>query len=49
MFMKECVKVGLHPIEAIAATNEGICAGMVNGGANIVILVHGQEVPPAET
>jgi hypothetical protein len=44
MFMKECVKVGLHPIEAIAATNEGICAGMVNGGA-IVILVHGKVSP----
>jgi AP-4 complex subunit epsilon-1 len=44
MFMKECVKVGLHPIEAIAATNEGICAGMVNAGA-IVILVHGKVSP----
>jgi AP-4 complex subunit epsilon-1 len=44
MFMKEFVKVGLHPIEAIAATNEGICAGMINGGA-IVILVHGKVSP----
>ena len=44
MFMTECVKVGLHPIEAIAATNEGICAGMLDGGA-IVILVHGKVSP----
>ena len=43
-FMKKCEAVGLHPIEAIAATNEGICAGMVNGGS-MVILIHGKITP----
>jgi hypothetical protein len=42
--MKECESSGLHPIEAIAATNEAICAGMVDGGSN-VILVHGKITP----
>ena len=36
-FMKESEAVGLHPVEAIGATNEGICAGMVNGGAMVVL------------
>ena len=43
-FMKECEKSGLYPIEAIAATNEGICAGMVDGGSKL-ILVHGKISP----
>eukprot|EP00980_Cylindrotheca_fusiformis_P024840 scaffold12579_cov132-Cylindrotheca_fusiformis.AAC.1 len=25
-FMKECEAIGLYPVEAINATNEGICA-----------------------
>jgi len=45
-FMKECSAVGLHPIEAIAATNEGICAGQINGGV-LVALVHGKVSPQA--
>lgn len=40
-FMKESEGIGLHPVEAIGATNEGICAGMVNGGS-IVVLIHGK-------
>jgi AP-4 complex subunit epsilon-1 len=43
-FMKKCEEAGLHPVEAIGATNEGICAGMVNGGS-IVVLVHGKVTP----
>jgi len=43
-FMKESESVGLHPVEAIGATNEGICAGMINGGA-LVVLVHGKISP----
>ena len=40
-FMKECEGIGLHPVEAIGATNEGICAGMVNGGS-LMVLIHGK-------
>lgn len=43
-FMKECQNAGLHPVEAIGATNEGICAGMVDGGSKMV-LVHGKISP----
>jgi len=43
-FMKECENVGLHPIEAITLTNEGICGGMFDGGSKI-ILVHGKITP----
>ena len=39
--MKECEGIGLHPVEAIGATNEGICAGMVNGGS-LMVLIHGK-------
>ncbi len=39
-FMGLCKTIGAHAIEAIPATNEGICAGML-GGANIV-LIHGK-------
>jgi len=45
-FMIECESVGLHPVEAIAATNEAICAGMVDGGSKN-ILVHGKISPLA--
>jgi hypothetical protein len=45
-FMKQCESAGLHPVEAIAATNEGICAGMVEGGSKVV-LVHGKVSPLA--
>eukprot|EP00529_Nitzschia_sp_RCC80_P003517 CAMPEP_0113489926 /NCGR_PEP_ID=MMETSP0014_2-20120614/26779_1 /TAXON_ID=2857 /ORGANISM="Nitzschia sp." /LENGTH=1047 /DNA_ID=CAMNT_0000383675 /DNA_START=147 /DNA_END=3290 /DNA_ORIENTATION=- /assembly_acc=CAM_ASM_000159 len=43
-FMKQCESTGLHPIEAIGATNEGICGGMVEGGSKVV-LVHGKVAP----
>lgn len=45
-FMKECENTGLYPIEAITATNEGICGGMFDGGSKI-ILVHGKVTPLA--
>ena len=37
-FMTLCADVGAHKIEAISATNEGICAGMV--GAQAMALIH---------
>lgn len=43
-FMKKCEEAGLHPVEAIGATNEGICAGMINGGS-MIVLVHGKVTP----
>eukprot|EP00934_Nitzschia_sp_Nitz4_P005930 Nitzschia sp. Nitz4//scaffold12_size214221//133382//136510//NITZ4_001512-RA/size214221-processed-gene-0.121-mRNA-1//1//CDS//3329535056//5920//frame0 len=43
-FMSKCSDSGLHPVEAIGATNEGICAGMVNGGS-MLVLVHGKVTP----
>mmetsp|Transcript_11926 Transcript_11926/g.28279 ORF Transcript_11926/g.28279 Transcript_11926/m.28279 type:complete len:1070 (-) Transcript_11926:83-3292(-) len=43
-FMKECENAGLHAIEAIMATNEGICGGKFDGGSKI-ILVHGKITP----
>ncbi|KAG7367427.1 adaptin N terminal region-domain containing protein [Nitzschia inconspicua] len=43
-FMKQCEEAGLHPVEAIGATNEGICAGIVEGGSKVV-LVHGKLSP----
>lgn len=42
--MNKCSEAGLHPVEAIGATNEGICAGMVNGGS-MLVLVHGKVTP----
>lgn len=30
--------VGAHPVEAIAATNEGICAGMIGGGSQYALI-----------
>lgn len=42
-FMDICSNIGLHKIEAIAATNEGICAGMI--GATSLVLVHGKISP----
>lgn len=45
-FMEHCVSSGLHPVEAIGATNEGICAGMVEGGSKIA-LIHGKISPLA--
>lgn len=44
--MKESVNAGLHAIEAITATNEGICGGMFDGGSKIV-LVHAKVTPLA--
>ena len=43
-FMKKCEEVGLHGVESIGATSEGICAGMINAGT-IVVLVHGKVTP----
>lgn len=45
-FMKQCEDSGLHAIEAITVTNEGICGGMFDGGSKIV-LVHGKVTPLA--
>jgi len=41
-FMKLVSDAGLHPVEAIGATNEGICAGKVGA---ITLLVHGKLTP----
>jgi len=43
-FMNLCSAVGAHKVEAISATNEGICAGMLSGGSQIV-LIHGKVSP----
>lgn len=43
-YMEACGKVGAHVVEAITATNEGICAGMVNGGSQIA-LIHAKLTP----
>lgn len=42
-FMELLAAVGAYKIEAIAATNEGICAGMV--GAQTIALIHGKVTP----
>jgi AP-4 complex subunit epsilon-1 len=42
-FMDIMLQIGAHKIEAIAATNEGICAGMV--GASMIVLIHGKVTP----
>lgn len=44
-FMEVLTKMGAHPIEAIATTNEGIGAGMV--GAHQIALIHGKVTPLA--
>jgi len=44
-FMNLCESVGAYPIESITATNEGICAGMLGGGVNM-ILIHGKVSSP---
>lgn len=43
-FMSLCADMGAHKVEAIVATNEGICAGMLGGGSQIV-LVHAKLSP----
>jgi AP-4 complex subunit epsilon-1 len=43
-FMDVCARMGAFPVEAIGATNEGICAGMLSGGAHIALL-HGKIAP----
>ncbi|KAL3780815.1 hypothetical protein ACHAWO_004461 [Cyclotella atomus] len=43
-FMDICVRAGMHKVEEIAATNEGICACMAGGGT-AVALVHGKISP----
>jgi len=42
-FMTLCADIGAHKIEAIAATNEGICAGMI--GAQAIALIHCKVTP----
>eukprot|EP00578_Thalassiosira_sp_NH16_P006527 CAMPEP_0181104594 /NCGR_PEP_ID=MMETSP1071-20121207/15517_1 /TAXON_ID=35127 /ORGANISM="Thalassiosira sp., Strain NH16" /LENGTH=1073 /DNA_ID=CAMNT_0023187815 /DNA_START=42 /DNA_END=3264 /DNA_ORIENTATION=- len=43
-FMILCVRAGLHKVEEIAATNEGIAACMAGGGSSVA-LVHGKISP----
>jgi Adaptin AP4 complex epsilon appendage platform len=43
-FMTLCADVGAHKVEAISASNEGICAGMFGAGTQIV-LIHGKITP----
>ena len=43
-FMDVCKEIGAHPVEAISATNEGICAGSLLGGSQTV-LIHGKVIP----
>ena len=42
--MSICKEIGAHPVEAIAATNEGICAGSILGGSQ-TLLIHGKVTP----
>lgn len=42
-FMDSIGGIGAHKIEAIAATNEGICAGQIGG--SMVALIHGKVSP----
>eukprot|EP00547_Thalassionema_nitzschioides_P003301 CAMPEP_0194223520 /NCGR_PEP_ID=MMETSP0156-20130528/35324_1 /TAXON_ID=33649 /ORGANISM="Thalassionema nitzschioides, Strain L26-B" /LENGTH=1069 /DNA_ID=CAMNT_0038954705 /DNA_START=45 /DNA_END=3254 /DNA_ORIENTATION=+ len=42
-FMEAIVGIGAHKIEAIGATNEGICAGQIGG--SMVALIHGKISP----
>lgn len=46
-FMKLCESIGAHPVEAIAATNEGICAGIVSG--SVQVLIHGKVSSSGDT
>ena len=43
-FMDICKEIGAHPVEAISATNEGICAGSILGGSH-TLLIHGKVTP----
>jgi AP-4 complex subunit epsilon-1 len=47
-FMDVCKEVGAYPVEAIGANNEGICAAMMQGGAQIC-LIHGKLSPLGAT
>mmetsp|Transcript_3426 Transcript_3426/g.5283 ORF Transcript_3426/g.5283 Transcript_3426/m.5283 type:complete len:1070 (-) Transcript_3426:374-3583(-) len=42
-FMNLCESIGAHLVESIAATNEGICAGMIGGSK--IVLIHGKISP----
>jgi len=42
-FMEVIGKIGAHKVEAIAATNEGICAGQIGG--SMIALIHGKVSP----
>ena len=39
-FLAKLQEIGAHPVEAIAASNEGIAAGMIGGSQ--LILIHGR-------
>jgi AP-4 complex subunit epsilon-1 len=43
-FMEVCASAGFYKVEAINATNEGICAGSINGGSQVA-LIHGKVSP----
>ena len=44
-FMAAIAEIGAHKVEAIDATNEGICAGQIGG--SMVALIHGKITPQA--
>jgi len=46
-FMNWCESIGAHKVETIAATNEGICAGIVNG--TVQVLIHGKLSPSGDS
>jgi hypothetical protein len=43
-FMEVCASAGFYKVEAIGTTNEGICAGSINGGSQVA-LIHGKISP----
>jgi AP-4 complex subunit epsilon-1 len=47
-FMDVCKEAGAYPVEAIVASNEGICAAMMQGGSQIC-LIHGKVSPLGAT
>lgn len=43
-FMEVCASAGFYKVEAIGSTNEGICAGKIDGGSHVA-LIHGKVSP----
>jgi AP-4 complex subunit epsilon-1 len=43
-FMEVCASAGFYKVEAIGSTNEGICAGTIDGGSHVA-LIHGKVSP----